>query len=157
MKYQLIEISTNAVALESDTKTQHGGNWGDPAQFKWVETPASRLLDLAKTSKEEELKDAFTQSLASGFTCTNGITMDATMEAITKLESGYNLAVRLAATTMDIRDFSNATHANTPIADVDTMITELGSNYLAQWTNKNTKIDLVKSKMKVSTVEKVKW
>ena len=157
MKYQLIEISTDTVALESDTQTQHGGKWGDPAQFKWIETPDSRLLEIAKVSKEAELKNAFIQSLLSGFTCANGITMDASLGAITKLESGYNLAVRLAATTMDIRDFNNTTHTNTPIADVDAMITELGSNYLAQWTNKNTKIDLVKSKMKVSTVEKVKW
>ncbi|RMG28678.1 MAG: hypothetical protein D6732_18465, partial [Methanobacteriota archaeon] len=143
--HQLIEIATGNVVHEHDDTNgpipMFGGPWGNPDLYKWKPAPKSRQLEILKQQKEAEIKAAFNTALASGYTCTNGITMNARLEDVLKLKAGYDLAMKLNQTTMDIRDYNNVTHSAVPIADVDVMITELGTNYQTLWTKKNTLLD----------------
>ncbi|RME58184.1 hypothetical protein D6779_07075 [Candidatus Parcubacteria bacterium] len=83
--------------------------------------------------------------------------MNARLEDILKLKAGYDLAVKLNQTTMDIRDFNNATHTAVPIADVDVMIIELGTNYQTLWAKKNTLLDQVSKATSLAAVKKIVW
>jgi len=158
---QLVKIGTEEVAQEHDDANapcpEFGGPWGDSTQFVWRDAPSARLLEVAKDAKTQEIRNSFETSLFKGFTCTNGIKMDANLQSIQTLNAGYDLSVKLSNTTMDIRDFSNVTHTTVALVDVDTMIQELGTNWQTQWANKNTKIDLIAAKVKVSTVESITW
>jgi len=98
----------------------------------------NQLFKEAIAIKISEIKQSFITATKSGFTCTNGITMDADLTSIQTLKSGYDLAVKLGATTMDITDYNNIDHLALPIANVDTMLTELGVNYNTIRVKKNT-------------------
>jgi len=90
-----------------------------------------------QTAKLLEVKQAFTASLLTGYTCpTSGITMDADMNSISMLNSGYTLANAAGATTMNIRDYDNVVHRGVAIADVSTMLLELGQNCQVQLAKK---------------------
>jgi len=105
------------------------------AEFDAMIAPTFSELQIAKIN---EIKQAFTTATKSGYICSNNITMDADLTSIQTLDSGYNLAVKLGATTMDITDYSNVDHLALSIADVDTMIIELGMNYNIFRVKKNT-------------------
>jgi len=92
----------------------------------------------AIATKTTSIKQSFADALKAGFTCTNGIIMDADLISIQTLDSGYNLSIKLSQTTMDITDYHNIDHLALPIADVDTMLTELGVNYNTLRVKKNT-------------------
>lgn len=100
--------------------------------------PFSITVSEASENKKIEITLAMDSALSTGYTCTNGITMQAERAHVTMLDEGYRLATRLGSSTMDIRDKNNVRHMATPIADVDAMINELGTNWLTQWTKKCT-------------------
>ncbi len=108
----------------------------------WVEVAqadvSNAVFKINQSAKINDIKQAFTTATKSGFTCTNGITMDADLTSIQTLKSGYDLSVKLGATTMDITDYNNIDHLALPIANVDTMLTELGVNYNTLRVKKNT-------------------
>ena len=106
----------------------------------WVDEEAAGLaaeqFAVAVTRKMDEIRTAMDTALASGFTCTNGITMDATDEDARKLDAGSRLAARLGQATMDVRDHHNVRHPGIPLDDVDTMVNDLGLNWLEKWNQK---------------------
>lgn len=65
---------------------------------------------------------------SSGFTTTEGITMDTTTDDVRLLDDGMDLANRNGETVMTLRDFNNTLHANIPLANVEVMIKELATN-----------------------------
>jgi len=86
-------------------------------------------LDKYKSFKTAEATQAFNEFLAQGYTCpTSGIKMDATLDDINKLKSGYDLAVAAGASTLTVRDYDNVNH-DLAVDDVKTMLAELGTNY----------------------------
>ena len=111
------------------------------------------LLEKVKQSKKQEATDLFNFALQSGFTCpTSGIEMDAKLDDIDKLQKGYDLEVKLSSSEMVVRDKNNVNHT-IALADVDTMLVELGINYKnllgRLWSLKDV-VD------KATTVEEVK-
>ena len=112
----------------------------DPDAQVWEEAnPAQRDADLfaaVVTRKMDEIRTAMDAALATGFTCTNGITMDATDEDARKLDAGSRLTARLGQATMDVRDHHNVRHPGIPLDEVDIMVNELGLNWLEKWNQK---------------------
>jgi len=159
MLKQLVSISDNSIVQELDVfvpvfdstgkqtnaPTQEqvlelptfGGPWGDPKLFKWVDAPSPVVVQKAVDKKLQTIKSDMELALSQGFTTTNGIKMDATYSAIQMLKSGYDLTILNKAATMTITDFNNVDHLSVLIADVNTMILELGNNYNAERTRKN--------------------
>ena len=105
-----------------------------------------------------EIKKAFNDALLQGYTCpTSGITMDATIEKIGVLNSGYTLASTAGATTMNIRDYNNVVHNGVAIGDVKTMLLELGQNYQTQLSKKWSFEEQVKSATSQAQLDAIVW
>jgi len=111
-------------------------------------------LDEAKVRRVVELTGDFERSFAGGFTCSNGITMDATKEHITQLDDGYRLVLRGGGATLQIRDFNNVNHT-LALTDVDTMIIELGQNWQTQLYRLWAAKDAVKAATTIADVDAV--
>jgi len=71
-----------------------------------------------QTAKLSYIKSSFNSTLEAGYVTTSKIKMDATMQAVTTLKAGYDLAVAAGVTTMSIRDYDNVVHTGVAIADV---------------------------------------
>jgi len=149
MLKQLVKVSDNTVVVqEVDVSTSpqlpvFGGDWGNSQLFVWIDAPDARVIELKAENKITLIKQEHEASLASHFTTTLGITMQATFESIQMLKAGYDLAVLLSQTTMDITDANNVEHVATPIADVNTILIELGTNYATLRAAKNTRRTVV--------------
>lgn len=119
--------------------------------------PYERTLDQAKTSKTAEIGCSFNASLAAGFTCSNGITMDALADHISLLRMGYDLAQRSGATSMYVVDYYNRKIDNVPISEVDAMILELGENFKTLHEKKNNLRMLVITAQTIEEVNAITW
>jgi len=125
------------------------------AQYKALIAPTFAELQSKKLS---EVKQAFNTALSTGYTCpTSNITMDATIDKIGILSSGYTLANAAGATTMDIRDYNNVVHKGVAIADVQIMLVELGGNYQVQLAKKWALEDKVKVTKTKTALNKIVW
>lgn len=106
----------------------------------WIDEEAAALaaeqFAAAVTRKMDEIRTAMDAALATGYTCSNGITMDATDADIRKLEDGHRRAPYRNATTMDIRDYLNIRQPGISLADVEVMVNELDENWLEKWNQK---------------------
>jgi hypothetical protein len=110
-------------------------------------------LGLAKQSKKQEVINSFSNTLLQGYMCpTSGIEMDAKLDDIDKLQKGYDLEVKLSSSEMVVRDKNNVNHT-IALADVDTMLVELGINYKNLLGRLRSLKDVVD---KATTVEEVK-
>lgn len=116
-----------------------------------------RTFTQLQEAKIAEIKAAFSTAVSSGFTCTNTITMDADISDILALKAGYDLAIALGQTTMDITDYNNADHTSLAVADVFTMITELGVNYNTLRTKKNALRTQALAATTQAELEVVQW
>ena len=108
-------------------------------------------------AKIAEIKRKFVEATKAGFQCSNGITMDTDLIDIITLKAGYDLAVSLSADKMDITDFNNDDHTDIAIADVFTMIQDLGVNYESLRVNKNTLKKQAKDATDQAGLDKVVW
>jgi hypothetical protein len=115
--------ATHNTTLTKITKTE----------YENIIAPAFKEI---QTQRLSYIKQSFNASLSQGYTCSNGVIMDADMSSISMLNSGYTLAVSAGATTMDIRDYNNVVHNVVAIADVKQMLLELGANFQAQLAKK---------------------
>ena len=64
-----------------------------------------RILEKARAVKLKEIKGAFKDYLESGYTCSNGIHMDATFNDIIKFKFGIELFEKLGSQTVVVRDY----------------------------------------------------
>ena len=108
-------------------------------------------------AKITEIKSKFIEATKAGFKCTNGITMDADLIDIITLKAGYDLTVSLGADKMSITDFNNDDHTDIAIADVFTMIQELGVNYETLRVKKNTLRKQAKDATDQAGLDEVVW
>ena len=122
------EIIAKVEATHNTTLTQI-----TEAEHQQMIAPTFKQLQVKKIS---EIKQAFSNALQQGYLCSNLIKMDATMEAISMLNSGYTLASKAGATTMDIRDYNNVVHSGIALSDIQTMLLELGNNFQTQLQKK---------------------
>jgi len=109
------------------------------------------ILEKAKELKIEEIKSAFNYFIKNGFTCSNGITMDADFDDIQKLKAGYELALDLGLKVTIVGDFYDEDH-EVEVDEIKKMLTELGVNYSTLW---NKKIALRKKAKKAVSLEEL--
>jgi len=115
------------------------------------------LFNKAKTDKINEIKQAFNDALEQGYTCSNGIKMDAKSDDIILLKSGYDLAQSLGQDTMTITDYDNIDHTDIALDDVYTMIQELGVNFETQRVKKNSLKAQVDACTSTDEVDSIVW
>lgn len=118
------------------------------------------LVPILTKDKEEkilEIKKSFINQLSLGYTCSNGITMDTEQSKVDLMKSGYDLAIKLNQTVMNIRDYNNTLHIDIPLADVDVMITELGVNISTQLSKKWQLEDLVNNATTQADLDLIVW
>jgi len=118
---------------------------------------ADTWLSMVRADKAAEMKQAFVAATLSGYTCTNGITFDTDITDIQRLRLGHELATTLAQTTLDIRDYGNVVHAAVPLADVWTMLQELGVNYQTLLAQKWTRETTLAAATTVAEVTAIQW
>jgi hypothetical protein len=127
---------TNAPPVPDDMHTPRlsldGTRWEEADPIAAAEKLLSELVE----NKLSAISNSMDVALATGHTCANGITMDATDADVRKLDDGTRLATRLGLATMDIRDANNVRHLSIPVTDVEAMVTELGLNWTTQWSKK---------------------
>lgn len=98
----------------------------DDVNNEVVDKPFS--LESYRASKLSEIEQSFSNSLANGYECFNGIKMQALLADIQTFDGGVRLSENLAQTNMMVRDFNNKNH-QVSVADAKTMVNELGANY----------------------------
>lgn len=113
-------------------------------------------LDLTKTAQKRVIRTAFNNEIGLGLT-TNAIKMDANHLDISLLQTGYDFAIGLSETSMDIRDFNDVVNAGVPIATVLSMLSDLKSHFrttLAKKWDLQSQIDAAST---ISAVESIVW
>jgi len=114
----------------------------------------TQILSNIKMIKLQQINADFDAFFATGYTTSSGITMGARRSDITQLDDGYRLALRGGETTLLVRGFDNVNHV-LPLADVDTMIIELGQNWQTQlqrlWAAKD-KINKARTKTSIDKI-----
>jgi len=138
----------------ADDLTQQFNTTTMQLENKPVYVPA---LQEVRDEKIQFLKTQYMQATRSGYTCSNGILFDADLPDIQRLLAGHTLATSLGAPTMDIRDFNNAVHTAVPLAEIWTMLEELGVNYQTILGNKWAKEAAVASATTLPEIEAVAW
>ena len=98
--------------------------------------PPPPPLDDAKAMQAAVVSQAFETALLAGYMTTLNIKMDATLEALQKLKTGYDFAKLVGNTKMSLVDYGNAAHADMPLADVEKIMKEVGGNYQALYLKK---------------------
>jgi len=114
------------------------------------------ILEKARELKIEEIKSAFDYFIKNGFTCSNGITMDADFIDIQKLKAGYELALDLGLKTIIVGDYYNKDH-EVPIEEVKKMLVELGLNYSTLWNKKITLRKKAKKAVSLEELDAINW
>lgn len=112
---------------------------------KWVEgdpDAASKRLEKAVAEKKAALKQTMHELVAVGYTCANGIHMQAHQQDAASLDDGVRLAQRTGAVTIEVRDMINVRHT-LPVDDADAMVTEMASNWYGIWQRKNAREEAV--------------
>jgi len=128
----------------------------NPFGKKWNGSAWVNDLVAIKDIQKGVVVQAYNDAFINGYTCTNGITMDATLEKVQTLKAGHDFAILTGVTAMDIRDFNNVTHAGVLVNDVLVMLQELGQNYLTMWSRKNIAVDAIAACTTATAVKKVK-
>lgn len=125
----------------------------------WDVTTNSWIIDInaLKTEKQSEIKTAFSTAMSSGFTCSNGIKMDAALSSVLRLKGGYDLCLESGVTTMNIRDFDNVVHTDIPVEEIRTMLIELGANYQTILGKKWLLEDQINKATTATEIEAITW
>jgi hypothetical protein len=117
-----VELIQAAIAADWDDIT---GQW-----------PASPNLENAKSFQIKLICQSINAALAAGLMTSLSIKMDTKLADIHQLKAGYDLAVLLGETTMSIVDYDNVVHTALPLADIETIMGEVGANYRTQFFKK---------------------
>ena len=126
--FGLVIIQKASITVSKyEIKTRDGEELIDGTWYeKWIAENVS--IDTARKIKTQELSLATFNTLNIGFTCMNGIMMDAEQESVDRFEKGVELALKLGEPTMYIIDFNNFKHVGIELAVAEDMIKELSVN-----------------------------
>ena len=119
--------------------------------------PPPPSLDDLKVLQVQSISLAFEAMLLAGFVTSLKIKMDATLESLQKLKTGYDFAVLTGSSDMTIVDYDNVAHVGLPLADVVTLLKEVGSNYQALYSKKQTLRGQVMAATTPEAVAEVVW
>ena len=122
----------------------------------FLEIYNQELLESTKDTKKKELVGVFNEILGNGYTCSNGIKLDAPLEDINNLQGDYDYEFVSGGTSMVVRDYNNV-NQEIPLEDVADMLLELRENY-----NNNLKTlwyykDLISNSTDIEEVTKITW
>jgi len=126
----------------------------EPQEF--LDLLNQELLEKAKQSKKQEVINSFNNTLSQGYTCSNGIKMDATYDDIRKLKDGCDLVQSLGSDKAVIRDYNNENH-ELSLDEVNDMLKELGSNYQIQLQKLWQLKDAITNAGSIEEVEQIVW
>lgn len=128
-------------------------NWQD-ITGQWPPPPN---LDDAKAMQAAVVSQAFETALLAGYMTTLNIKMDATLEALQKLKTGYDFCVLMGDATMTVVDYDNVVHADLPLADIVKIMKEVGGNYQTLYLKKQTLRGQVLAASTAEQVAAVEW
>jgi len=131
--------------------------WTLNADGTIAKCPIVNSLDEIKALQVAFVSQAFNADLTKGFMVSLGFKMDATMDALQKLKIGYDFAVLTSSSHMTIVDYDNVAHVDLPLADVVTLLKEVGSNYQALYVKKQTLKGQVMAATTPEAVAEVVW
>lgn len=95
-------------------------------------------IDLEAKQLIADIARAFNHDVSSGFTTASGIKMNCDISDVQRLKSAYDLAVLTGQAALPIVvDYDNVGHENVALADVLSMILELGVQYQTLYAKKN--------------------
>lgn len=117
-------IKPNVLTYDGESRPERPS----PLHF-WKNGAWELDLGLLKQDAITRLAKTFENALTTGFTTSLSIKMDATLDALQSLKTGYDFALLLGETKMTIVDYNNAAHTDLPIADVAKIMAEVGGNY----------------------------
>lgn len=106
--------------------------WDAPLVFddgQWRVKTKADALAAAKRAKADDIGRWMSQKLTEGYTCSNGIKMNADIVDIQRLKSASELAARLGETNMTLVGRENQIHPDVPLSEIDSMLIELGVYY----------------------------
>jgi len=149
-------VPTPNLQITEDVTVEPNANFVDVDNNQVILKDLRTLYEV-KADKHTEIKNTFNKKLSAGFTCSNGITMDAIIDKVQLLKNGYDLSVKLGLTTMGIRDFYNTVHPGTATTDVATMIDELGVNYQTMLSTKWSYDDAIDACTTITDVLAISW
>jgi hypothetical protein len=113
-------------------------------------------LDELRQAKISEIVAACQAEMDAGFTSSFAIKMDSNLAALQKIKLGYDFAVIMGATEMEIVDYNNAAHTM-PIADVLMQMLETGGHYLTLYTKKQVLRAQAMAAVSVAELDAVVW
>ena len=119
--------------------------------------PPPNSLEDDKAIQAAVVSSAFEMALLAGHMTSLNIKMDATLEALQKLKTGYDFAVLVGNTKMSVVDYGNAAHADMPLADVEKIMKEVGGNYQAMYLKKQMLRGQVMAATTAEQVAAVVW
>ena len=141
----------NATIAETD------GIWRLDADGSISKHPVLVSLDNRKQGRLKGLGEAMETVLLAGFATSLGIKMDATLEALQKLKTAYDSARLVAEMAMTVVDYNNVPHPNMPLADVETLLKEVGGNYRGLYMQKQVVRGQVSAAATAEAVAAVVW
>jgi len=119
--------------------------------------PPPPSLGDAKAAKLAGINAAFDDALGKGFAVSLGFSMDATLEDLQKLKTAYDFAVLMGEATMVVVDYDNVAHPNLPMADVETIMKDVGGNYRTLYMLKQQLRGQVQAATTAEMVNTVVW
>jgi hypothetical protein len=132
-------------------------NYVDPDNETLSYKDLRTFAELQK-QKIEEIRQSFIDSLNNGYVCpTSNIKMDANINSINTLNSGFTLATYEDIIKMDIRDYDNVVHSDVSLKDISVILIELGQNYRTQLTKKWTLDEKINNALKEKDLVSVVW
>ena len=130
---EVVETIFNQTIQETD------GEWilsPDQTIVKQSFAPVVVSIEDLKNQAMTTINASFDAVLAAGYMTTLSIKKDTKLADIYQLKTGFDLAVLLGETTMSIVDYDNVVHTALPLADIETIMGEVGANYRTQFFKK---------------------
>lgn len=156
-----ITLEANEVAYEVDIQDQRVSHYDGTAFTAWADgyIPKGSLAQY-RVRKTDEIMAAYLAEVSGSVSClVNGTSyeMNAGLDAASKLKSGYDLAILLGETTMDIVDFSNSIHLGVAVADVLEIVQLMSIDYRDTWSKKATLVAQIDAASTYSEVDVIFW
>lgn len=128
----------------------------------FVEYTRTRGIEEVRTLKLQEIMNAYNSSSNIGVDCTcldgtTVITMDGGLEHAQTLKDGYDLAIILGSTDMDIVDFYDEYHLKVTLEDTLEIIKQQGTAARENWAKKVLLKRQILDATYIPEIEAISW
>lgn len=149
-----VEVSQ---ALFEQTIVENDGVWMRNTDESVTKHPHPANMADIKTAAFNRVAASFADALLQGCTVSLGYKMDATLQALQNLKTGFDLATLLHETSMTVVDYDNGVHANVAMADVEKILKEVGGNYRALYMTKQQLRGQIEAATTAEAANAVAW